>query len=221
MRYLAADTQPHSVSTIEAASTETRSTELSWEREVVRKSVHLLTVGVPLGMLWLGPRTSVVGLGIVAGIAVLCDIVRTRVSAFELLIERLFGSMLRWRERPGSEQSVLLNSATVLMVSAFLSTLLFGYENAAFGLIIFLVADALAGLIGRRFGRRTWAGGRATILGTTAFIVSGALVSLVVPGIGTAECATVVLASALVEALSPIDDNFTVPLVASGILYLL
>lgn len=172
-------------------------------------------------MLWLGPRTSVIGLGIVSSVAVLSDIVRTRVPAFESIIERLFGSMLRWRERPGSAQSVLLNSATVLMVSAFLSTLLFGYENAAFGLIIFLVADAAAGLIGRRLGRRTWAGGRATILGSAAFIVFGILVSLAIPQIGTAECVTVVAASAFVEALSPIDDNFTVPLVASGILYLL
>ncbi len=200
---------------------EPQPSELSWEGELARKSVHLLTVGVPLAMLWAGPRTSTIGLATVAAVAVLADIVRSRVPAVESLIERLFGSMLRWRERPGSEQSVLLNSATLLMVSAAVATLLFGYKNAAFGLIIFLVADAAAGLIGRRLGRRTWAGGRATILGSAAFMTFGILVTFAIPEMGTAERFAVVAVSGLVEAISPVDDNFTVPLVASGILFLL
>jgi dolichol kinase len=194
---------------------------LPWKGELARKSIHLLVVALPLGMLQAGRTASMIGLVAAAGTAVAADVARARSPGFERIIARVFGHMMRPRELSDGTRNVRFNGSTLLLVGSLLSLALFGLTNAAYGLIIFLVGDAAAGLLGRRFGEQRWARGQATIVGSAAFVTAGFLVSSALPDLDLSERFAAVLGSAFAEAISPIDDNLVVPVVASAILYFL
>ena len=196
-------------------------TELPWRGELARKAIHLGVVVIPIGMLWAGRSASLVALGLTAGCAITADVARANNTTFAAFISRYFGFMMRADEVGGNGRPVRLNGSTVLLVGAFVSVVLFGVANASYGLVIFLVGDAAAGLIGRRFGRRRWPIGEATIWGTAAFIVAGGLVSFLLPGPDFLERLLVVFGCAVTEAMSPLDDNLVGPVAAAALLYFL
>ncbi len=164
---------------------------------------------------------ATVGLGALALLAVLADVIRAHHAGFGRFINRVFGPLMRAAELGSPGEGVRFNGATLLLVSAAAATVAFGVRAAAYGVLLFLVADAAAGLLGRRFGKRTWVRGGATIVGTAAFIIAGLCVAFFLPGLSNMQRAAAVLVAAVVEAISPIDDNLTVPLAASATLFVL
>lgn len=85
------------------------------------------------------------------------------------------------------------------------------------------VADPMAGLVGRRFGRVRLLHGR-TLEGSLAFVVSGVLAAALVlgvfyPGLGALTVVLAALAASVLGALAELvsvslDDNLTIPLAA-------
>lgn len=100
----------------------------------------------------------------------------------------------------------------------FLSFLLFGRGPAMVAVVVLAVGDAFASIIGVRYGK-TKIGDRS-LEGTFAFFFSSFVVLL--PFLGFWKSFVVSFFSAIVEALPiRVDDNFTVPLIAGIVYYIM
>jgi len=118
-----------------------------------------------------------------------------------------------------------VNSSTWYGSALAILALCFSPPVAAVGVIVLAVADPVAALVGRRYGRTRLRAGR-TLEGTLAFVVSGALAALAVLlicypswplAVQLAVAATGGLGGALVELASGrLDDNLTIPLGAAA-----
>jgi len=188
--------------------------------EVGRKLIHLLALLLPIGMVVL-PWSLALGL-LLAGalLAVTGDIARVRSPLVAAWINRLFGRLMRPDEQPDVGEAVVLNGATWVMLSALLLFALFPSAIAAVALGLFVVADAGAALVGRRFGRRTWPGSHRTIEGSGTFwlvcAAGGLLLSL-----SALPLLALATAGAIAEALpSPLNDNLRAPLIMAATLWL-
>ena len=117
-----------------------------------------------------------------------------------------------------------VNSSTWFVTALLVLALLASPTAASLGVIVLAVADPLAAMVGRRFGRTFLRYGR-TVEGSLAFVVVGTLAGLAVLliyypelGWGTALLAAVAASTfgALTELYSSkLDDNFTIPLGAA------
>ncbi len=211
---------------MDSASTHTRSEDvpatgvLPFSGELKRKGLHLLALVVPLCMYFFGKTVSLWILIPIACFGVFGDVLRVRHAGFRAFIQQWFGFMMRPREWPPLGGSVLLNGATWVFLAATLTLVIFPVEIAAPAFAMFMLADAAAALIGRRFGRTHWWGGsRRTVEGSAAFFLTGC-VALVLFGLGPWWLVGLVaIAGAAAEAVpKPFNDNLRVPLVAGTVM---
>ncbi|HVJ88470.1 MAG TPA: hypothetical protein VM580_01625 [Labilithrix sp.] len=141
-----------------------------------------------------------------------CEVTRRLSPAFNARLMRVvkrFAHAHEWRK---------VNSATwygtALMVMAFVMPL----EAAEVGVVVLALADPMAGIIGRRFGRHRLASGRS-LEGALAFACTGTLASLAwMHTMGTFDGSRLAVGlaagiiGALIELFVSIDDNFAIPL---------
>lgn len=200
--------------------------------EVARKALHLVSLVVPAAMLVLGREAALWGGGALAALAVSGDVLRARSVPFSRVIDRVFGWMMRDEERPGVPGPVVLNGATWVLVTAFLLALLLPLRVGMPVFMAFMLGDAAAALVGRRFGRIRWPGTRRTAEGSAAFFAVALAVLLAAPRLalalgapeavaapGPGAATLVAAAMAVVEALPlRLNDNVRVPLVGALLL---
>ena len=139
-----------------------------------------------------------------------------------VLVEKVFGRISRPRELNGITSSSWYISALLLMV------FLVPQPAVEVGVLVLAFGDPAASLIGKRFGRRKLWGDR-TAVGSAAFVVVSFLAAMtflfLAPyGLSMLSrlslAATVAVAGALTELVSDtIDDNFTIPVMCSGLAY--
>lgn len=195
---------------------------LSWDGERGRKVLHLLALVIPLFVMRPGRAFALPILIPLALAALLGDVVRAHSPGFNRWIGTVFGFMMRTHELPAVRTGIVLNGATWVLTSAALLSLLFPATPAAAGMTLFLVGDAMAALVGRRYGRHRVAGGPATYEGALAFCGSGMLVAAFFPGLPFPAAAVAVVVGAALEALPlPLNDNLRVPFGIAGVLYLI
>jgi len=110
--------------------------------------------------------------------------------------------------------------ATYVTTGALLTIVIFPKQIAVTVLLFLSVSDALASLVGLRFGRVRFHG--KSLAGSTAFFVSGLTIALLTlpeaPLLGAAGAlvATVVEALPLRIGNSKLDDNLSIPLVTGA-----
>lgn len=86
------------------------------------------------------------------------------------------------------------------------------------GTLVLGVGDALASIIGRRFGRHKWPGSKKSIEGTLAFATSIVLVVLALQAVGwvdelpVARFISIAIALASLEGVSEQNDNLVLPI---------
>ena len=142
-----------------------------------------------------------------------CELTRRRSAAVNAQLMRLFGPIAHaheWRE---------VNSATWYATALALMALVVPQPAAEIGVVVLAIADPMAGIIGRRYGRRRLASGRS-LEGALAFVATGALGSLAwMFAAGTYEGSRFALAAiaglvgALIELfVAKVDDNLAIPL---------
>lgn len=130
----------------------------------------------------------------------------------------IFGHILRSKERG---KSFHLSGGMYLILSALIASIFFSPKVGVIALSIMIVADALAGLIGRKFGK-TKIFENKSLQGSLTFLVVG-LIILFTLGyffnfqienylFGTAGVLLATLAE-LFEAKLKIDDNLTIVLI--------
>jgi len=184
---------------------------ISWKGELCRKGIHLLSLSMPFGYFLLEPKMVYICLCLMFAIFAVYDLLRFfGHQSIKNFLNRYFGFLIRPRENKG------FSGATTIVLAGLLVYLLFDLEVAAASMIIIVIGDTSAAVIGRRFGRIKFRS--KSLEGTLAFAATSALVVIVVPDLPYKVAIAGVLIGALVELLPLyIDDNLTVPL-ASGVL---
>jgi dolichol kinase len=197
---------------------------ISFGAELGRKALHLGALVVPLGMAWLGKPQALYVVIPTALLAVAADVLRGTWAPADRLVRRLFGGLMRASEQPGPGR-IVLNGSTCVLVAAALAGLLFPLRLAVPALVLALVADAAAALVGRALGRTRWPGTARTVEGSVAFALAGVAVTAVSLAFFPALTWTVGLAGTLAAALAevpsrPLNDNIRIPLVAAAVMRL-
>lgn len=159
-------------------------------------------------------RWMVVGVsGSIAVWAWSMEALRRKSPALNKRLMRFFGPVAHAHEHTQVNSSTWYVTA-LLLLAAFAPRL-----AAELGAVVLGIADPLAGLVGRRFGRTRIRAGRS-LEGSLAFVAAGVLASVAVAwafhpltlGPVLIIAAVAALAGAVAEVLSTrLDDNFTIP----------
>lgn len=195
--------------------------EISYSDELKRKSVHLVALVIPVAMWLAGRSLALVLLLGTAGLALTADFLRVRLKWFADGIYRFFGFMMRPEECPPVGGRLVLNGATWVLLSATMLVAVFPLETAIVAFTVFMIADAAAAIVGRRWGRRRWGHTTRTAEGSAAFFVVGFAIMALFGWMPLWVTLATVFAGAAAEIPSrPFNDNVRVPLVMAAIITL-
>jgi len=186
--------------------------EISLYNECKRKATHLVALSIPVGYFFLPKLPSVLILSLFALGSIVIDIIRLKRLPLHGFLNR--GPLLREHENSSFTGSSYILTASVL------SMFLFDKSVAIAAISFIILGDIAAALVGRTCGRIRIK--RKSLEGSLACLVMCLLVAVVVPGfplwIGVAGAFT----ATIVEGItSPIDDNFSVPLISGLAMHIL
>jgi dolichol kinase len=190
--------------------------EISMKSEVIRKSIHLSSIGIPLiyglagraVMLWLLVPVTI--------IAVVVEFLRLRVPTVEAKLRRVFGTIMREHEL--AEAKAKISGATWVFLSATFCVIVFPTMITIAGFTVLIVSDTAAALFGRKFGRHRFL--EKSVEGSSAFYVTAMMVVTAVmliydaPMLFLTTGAAAAFAATAAEAFSygaNVDDNLTIP----------
>lgn len=180
--------------------------------ELQRKALHVLALVVPFGMQQLGMPTALYALLPMTAVGLAGDVLRAYSPRVNRFIRRIFGGMMRSHELPPPGQGVVINGATWVLVAASLLAVVFPLRVVVPVFTMFMVSDAVAAVVGRRWGRHHWGNTPRTIEGSAAFLCIGLGVMACFPALAFGIAAAAVGASCIAEALpGPGNDNVRVP----------
>ncbi len=183
--------------------------------ELLRKSIHLSGLILPVIYLFFDKPAMLIFVGILTGVVIIIELVKWISLSFSNFFFRTFTPMLRRHEQRGA-----ITGATYYVISTFLCILFFSKTLAIVCIFFMVLGDLAAALVGKMWGR-TKLLGRKSLEGSLAcFMVCAtiALVQLQHPVIGLIGA----LVATIVELLPlQIDDNLTVPLVSGAVMHFL
>jgi dolichol kinase len=189
---------------------------ISYKQELLRKTIHLSSLWIPIAyhitdkefMLWLT--------GVVMAIILFADISRHYIPLTGRLFNRLFGNMLRDHEKQG----ITLSGASYTLIAGFIAIILFEKPVAIAAISILVISDALAAVVGRKFGSIKLNYGKS-LQGSLAFLFSALAINYIVGELyGTPHNYYVAVIAASISATFTelfskrfkLDDNITIPL---------
>ena len=182
--------------------------------ELLRKTTHLSGLFIPLLYITLDKPEMLIIVGSLTGTALLIEFLKWVSEGFRNLFFRYFKSILRTHEQKGA-----LTGATFYILSTFLCILFFEKKVAIVCILFVVLGDAVAALVGMKWGR-TKLIGKKSLEGSAACFVVCATISVIwlnpIIGIAGAFVATGV-------ELLPlrIDDNLTVSLISGIVMHLM
>ena len=200
---------------------------IPYAAELGRKALHLGALVIPATMLLIGREASVAILVPFALFGMVWDLARLRWRWLYEITDRVFGPIMRPEERPAFGAPFRLNGATWMCLSAALCALFFPIPIAAAALVMLMVGDGAAAVVGRKLGRTRYPGSPKSLEGTAAFFATALLAAWPLtwwpaPGLSLLVLIGGAAVAATVEAIPfPINDNIRVPLVAGAAMALL
>lgn len=189
---------------------------ISFRGELIRKSIHLCSLSIPILYFFLNP-TIVISL-LLGGFLVssVLDLIRLYGNN---AIRKYLGIAIGFMIRPREHKS--FSGATTIVFAGLLVYLFYDLPIAAASMVIIIVGDSAAAVIGRIVGKMRF-NNKKSLEGTLAFIMFSLLGMLLIPGLDFQLGLVGVLVGALFEVLPvPIDDNISVPIVAGGAMQLM
>jgi dolichol kinase len=200
---------------------------ISYNQELIRKALHLSSLWMPF-MIWhLSYVQSLLLFGVLLVLALCYEFLRLRNIEVGFLYKELakfIQPLLRAHE---DERGVHRNltGATYMLVAVFLAILIFPKLIVVTSLVIMLIGDSFAAIIGRKLGKHGYRG--KSWIGSLAFIISS-IIAVTIIAILLEQGAhyllsayAAVVAGMLAEKFLPIDDNFGIAMASSLVLYAL
>lgn len=197
--------------------------EQSYAVELVRKTIHLCSLSIPIVYYFISKSTALTILIPLTLVFGLSDLARMYHPATRELYHKLLGWLLRKHERDDNERH--LNGATYVLLSACIFIWLLPKVIFITAFSVLIISDTLAALVGRKFGKHRFL--KKSLEGTAAFFLSALVVVALAPkaGSGTSEYivgAVASLVGAIMEAwFTLFDDNLSVPLSIGTTMWLL
>ncbi len=181
--------------------------------EMRRKAVHLATLIIPIGYGFF-PKTAILTFLVPFFLLYLAvDLLRHFHPGLAALFKKyFFGRVLR------DEEERRLMGSTYFLFASILTILLFPKTIAIVSLLILILSDTAAALVGKGVGRRRLF--RKTFEGTMAFLTSSLLIVWFYPGLDRLAGSVAAFGTTMIEVLPiPLDDNLTIPLCAGALMF--
>ncbi len=200
--------------------------DIPFQSELVRKAIHLLSLSIPMGYIFVSQRTALTILVPLMVAFVLVDVLMHYVRPVRLLFLKLFGFLLRPHEL--ETRRLLLNGASYVLISACLCILIFPKVIAVTAFSVLILADIASALVGKAWGSRPFLD--KTAEGSLAFFLAACLTvgalgiwlgapwSYFVAGFCGAAAGTVAEAASIRLRM---DDNLSIPLSIGAVMWLL
>lgn len=187
----------------------------SVREEAIRKAMHVMVSLVAAAVVWKAPHTmAAVVVAAATFVALAVETARHASGAFGRHFHRHVGHLLRSGERGR------LTGATMLAIGYTVAVVAFPGLPALAGILTAGVADAAAAVVGKRFGRVRYPGGKS-LEGSLIFLVLVAPILLLVAGMAPWAVAVAAIALTGIEALSlPVDDNLYLPVLTAVAVYI-
>jgi len=192
--------------------------------ELTRKLIHYASAAIPIGYFFIQKDIVLVILAVLLIFMAVFELLKYKSNLMHKIYVKYFKHMLREHEYDRSK--FRLNGATWVIFASVFCIILFPKLIAITGLLMLCFADSTSALLGRIYGKKQYAPNRSYV-GTVSFFIVGMVIILLAPKYfgGVKEYMIAVIAVAVTtvaDALSlPVDDNFTIPVVCCGVMYLL
>ena len=182
--------------------------------ELLRKSIHLSGLTLPVIYLFLDKPRMLIFVGVLTGFAFIVELMKWLSSGFADLFFRILAPLLRSHERKGA-----VTGATYYLMSAFLCILFYAKTLAIVCIFFMVLGDMAAALVGKKWGRTKLLGSKSLEGSAACFIVCVAIALVQLNPIIAVIGASV---ATFVELMPfPIDDNLTVPLISGAVMHFL
>lgn len=192
--------------------------------ELFRKFIHFSSASIPIGYLYLDKKSVLTILLPVLAALLFFEVVKYfNKSIFEIYY-KLFGELLRNHE--SDRKKIRITGASWLLISDVLCIILFPKLIAVTGMLVLSLSDSISALVGKHFAKKQFAPNRS-YLGSFTFLNVSILIVVFSPKYLYLPLEYIlgfsaVLVTTIADSINiPIDDNFTIPIVTSGLLYLL
>jgi dolichol kinase len=181
--------------------------------EIQRKAVHLCGLAIPIGYSLTSEETALIVVLALFLCFLFVDLLRHFHGGTASLFQKyMYGSVLR------EEEKARLMGSTYYLFSALLTILFFPRTIAIVSLLILILSDTCAALVGKGIGKiRIF---RKSLEGTTAFFFCSLVIVLAYPQVDRLSGILGALGATVIEVLPvPLDDNLTIPFVAGAIMF--
>ncbi|MCS6965300.1 MAG: hypothetical protein NZ473_00830 [Candidatus Kapabacteria bacterium] len=194
--------------------------------EIVRKAIHLLSLSIPLGYIFVPQQIALTILIPLMIAFVAVDVLMHVSPPVRQLFLRCFGFLLRPHEL--ETRHLFLNGASYVMISACLCILLFPKVIAVTAFAILILADIASALVGKTVGQRQFLDKSAE--GSVAFLLTSWIVVAVLGSFFQAPWSYFIagccggIAGTVAEAGSirlHMDDNLSIPLSIGTVMWAL
>jgi len=197
-------------------------TNISVKSELIRKGIHIASSVIPLSYLFLDKNILLYVLVPSVCVKVVIEILKYKSDAVFSLYQKFFGSILRVHEQ--DKRLFRLNGAAWMMLAYVLCIIFFPRLIAITGMLFLAYGDSLSALAGKFLGKKHFVPDRTFIGSFTFFIVACAVVFLLpkysyLPKEYLIGCLTALIATVADTLKLPVDDNFSIPIVSCGALY--
>lgn len=187
--------------------------------EVARKAIHLSSLSIPVIYWFISRELALLLLVPLFAGFFLIDLLKNFFDPVSRWYHKTFDSMLRTHELEAKKTS--LNGATHIVMAALLLVLFFPKIMVVTAFAMVSVADTLAAIIGKIFGKHRF--GQKSLEGSAAFFLSSLVIVAVVPGLNLFVGVMMAITGTLTEAFMVrigefrIDDNLAIPLVSATV----
>lgn len=198
--------------------------KLSLKGEFYRKTIHIFSSSIPIGYYFLSKEIVLSVLLPLLFCMVVVEILKYKSETVYRLYLRYFKFLLR--EHEFNRDKFRINGASWVLLADIVCLILFPKYIAISGMLLLSLGDSSSAIIGRLYGKKYFAPNRS-YAGTSAFFITGVLIVLLSPKylnqpmeyyFGLIAVAVTTLADSV---KFPIDDNFAIPVIFSGLLYIL
>jgi dolichol kinase len=197
---------------------------IHYRDEILRKSIHLCSLSIPIVYYFIPRSTALIILGMMTAIALLLDLGRYFSSAIGKLFYKFFRFLLRDHELDHKKRT--LTGATYVLMSGFLCVLIFPKVIVVTAFAVLIISDTLAALIGRRYGKNKFL--FKSFEGTLAFFLSGVVVVLLSPKVAYlfSEYMIGIVSTAIGAIIENVsfglaDDNLVIPISIGAAMWIL